>query len=860
MKELIPPMLTDKYEFQDIEAKWRELWQGVRTLSWDPDETRQRSYVIDTPPLTVSGYLHIGHIYSYTQTDVIARYQRMAGSNVFYPMGFDDNGLATERLVERTRGIRAADLSREEFIAICYQVVQEAEEEFRLFFKKIALSVDWSLEYQTISNHSRKISQSSALDLFQKGHLYRVLQPTLWDPVDHTALAQAEVTEREMPGTMWNVAFGLSNGGEVIIGTTRPELIGACGALMIHPEHPRRGELGQVQAISPLFSVPVPIITDERVDPEVGSGVVMCCTFGDTTDIEWWKTHDLPTRVIVDKSGRLTDMVGLGGEDWPSEDLGAAQQSAVELAGLKIQAARKKAAEMLAARRRLRGEKQLTHMVPCAERSGAALEILVTPQWFVRTLDKKQALIERGREIKWYPGYMRLRYESWVENLKWDWCISRQRYFGVPLPFWYSKRQGEEGRIIPAHMDDLPVNPLADLPRGYAAHEVNGDPDVMDTWATSSVSPQINSYGLTESVVIDAERHHKLFPASLRPQAHEIIRTWAFYTILKAHLHTNRAPWSDIAISGWCLASDRSKMSKSKGNIVTPESLLDRYGADAIRYWTATSKLGLDTALSEDALKQGRRLVTKVWNAARFVQLQLHACEDSPTNPRQDLQRGYIQDVFDRWILSSLGEIVAESTTAYNRYEYAEALRLIERFFWDNFCDNYLELVKGRVYGDVGTPENQRSARCTLWHSLETILRLLAPTLPYVTEEIYSQMFAARFAAFGSIHARGNWPALEAQIQDVDAARLGSAGVEVLSLVRKLKSQRQVSLKAPVIWCKVSSDSNSEKIRADSFEALSLDLKHAIGTRELAWTENLTGSDIAVSDDEKIRVSVAFAE
>jgi valyl-tRNA synthetase len=856
-------MIDDKYDFKAAEAKWQDQWQRSGLFSWNADEPKENSYIIDTPPPTVSGFLHIGHVYSYTQTDLIARYKRMAGSNVFYPMGFDDNGLPSERLVETTRKIRASDMSREEFIRICYEVVRAAEDDFRTLFKRIALSVDWSLEYQTISPRCRKISQLSALDLFAKEQLYRQLQPTLWDPADRTALAQAEVVEKEMAGTMWEISFRLEHGSDVTIATTRPELLGACCALLIHPDHPRRLELEQVQAISPLYGVPIPILVDPQVDPHTGSGIVMCCTFGDTTDVEWWRRYKLPLRVIIDKSGRFTAMDGIGGPDWPSLDLAGARMLAASLAGLNIRDARQKIVATLQERGHLGSEKPIRRMVPCAERSGAPLEILVTPQWFVRTLDKKEALLEKGRRIRWFPDYMQARYESWVENLKWDWCISRQRYFGVPFPFWYSKRQGEEGRIIAAHPDDLPVNPLVDLPRGYGSDEVLPDPDVMDTWATSSVSPQINSYGVAPGLVIDPERYRKLFPATLRPQSHEIIRTWAFYTILKSYLHENKIPWQDIAISGWCLAPDKSKMSKSKGNVVTPESLLDRYGADVLRYWTATSRLGVDTALSEDVLKVGKRLVTKLWNASRFVELQLHDIGAAPETPRADFEHGRIIETFDRWILSRLAEAVTNATEANDVYEYASALRVIERFFWTDLCDNYLELIKGRAYGDFGTSESQLSARYTLWHCLDTVLRLFAPILPHITEEIYSQMFSRTFATVHSIHARGTWPKPIDQLHDAAAEKLGSVGVSVLAAVRKLKTNRNLSLKKPLLWCNVAPTENGAALTPDALDELRPDLMHAIGTNSLTWNDAqppVGTVDAINTHDDALRVEVVFAD
>ncbi len=740
----------------------------------------------------------MGHVYSYTQTDVIARFQRMLGRNVFYPMGFDDNGLPTERLVEKQRKIRATDMSREEFIRICHEEVQNAEQDFRNLFRGIGLSVDWRLEYQTISPLPRRISQLSVIDMFEKGHLYRQAQPSLWDPVDRTALAQAEIAEKEMPGTLWQIPFDVEGGGVAEIATTRPELLGACAALMIHPEHPRAKELVGRNVITPLFRVPVPVIADERVDPEKGTGMVMCCTFGDTTDIEWWREHKLPLRVIVTREGRLSDMAGIGGEGWPTLDRASADAAIAALTGLKINAAREKIVELLKAADRITGSTAVTRMVPCADRSGAPLEILETPQWFVRVLDKKAALIAKGREIAWYPAPMRQRFEIWTENLKWDWCISRQRYFGVPFPFWYSKRPGEEGKILVAHPDDLPVNPLSDLPRGYSRDEVDPDPDVMDTWATSSVSPQINSQNLSRQWAADPDRHAKLFPADLRPQAHEIIRTWAFYTILKSLLHEDSIPWKNVAISGWALASDGSKQSKSKGNAVGPRDLLAKYGADVVRYWTATSRLGLDTVLSEDVLKVGKRLQTKLWNAARFAMLQLGDFTETPTSPAADVASGIITAAFDRWVLSRLARTVRLATEKYQAYEYAEAMELIERFFWSDLCDNYLELVKGRSYGEIGDAAGRRSARYTLWHCLETVLRLLAPVMSHLSEELYQAHFPARFAALGSIHARGTWPKLEDQASDEAAEATGAVGIAVLAAVRKVKSERKLSIKTPI--------------------------------------------------------------
>jgi valyl-tRNA synthetase len=432
-------------------------------------------------------------------------------------------------------------------------------------------------------------------------------------------------------------------------------------------------------------------------------------------------------------------------------------------------------------------------MVPCGERSGVPLEIIVTPQWFVRTLDKKEALIEQGKKIKWYPEYMRVRFEQWTENLKWDWCISRQRYFGVPLPFWYSKRKGEEGKILPANPAKLPVNPLVDLPDGYSREEVIADTDVLDTWATSSVTPQLSSKAITPELSIDLVRHDKLYPAHLRPQAHEIIRTWAFYTILKSWLHGKSVPWETIALSGWCLAEDRSKMSKSKGNVVRPESLIEENSADIIRYWTATSRLGLDTAFDKNIFKIGRKLQNKLWNAARFVNLQLQG--NVPSFPTLAAAHSVVTAPLDRWISTRLAETIATATEHYKNYDYADALHVAEEFFWRDFCDNYLELVKVRVYGASGDKEGQVSAQTTLYFVLAAILRLFAPVMPYLTEELYSTLYADLWKKAGSLHARGQWPKAGDYISDPASLAEGGKVVEILAAVRKAKSEANVSIK-----------------------------------------------------------------
>jgi len=760
--------LPKNYEHKEREKHWQRVWETSDVYHFRDDQPREKTFVIDTPPPTVSGLLHMGHIFSYTQADFVARYQRMSGKDVFYPMGFDDNGLPTERLVEKIKGVRGTGMPRAEFVALCKEVVKEAEDEFRALFKSTALSVDWRKEYQTINDDVRALSQASFLDLVAKGHAYRDFRPTYWDWVDQTAIAQAEIENKELPGTMNEIEFTLEDGSPLLIMTTRPELLGACVAVMYHPENANAASYKDKHAIIPLFGVKVPMIADEAVEQGKGTGLVMCCTFGDDTDKEWWRKYNLPLKAILGKDGRL-------------------QSEIAELNGLKPKQANAKILELLQAAGKLKKQTPMTHSVKCAERSGTPIEIIPTEQWFVRITDKKEALKAKGAECHWHPDYMRVRLNQWIEGLKEDWCISRQRFFGVPFPVWYSKREGEVGKAIYASPDQLPVDPLVDTPKGYGRDEVTPDMDVMDTWATSSISPQINAKSL---------KQNKLFPADIRPQAHEIIRTWAFYTIVKAHLHEDCVPWKNLMISGWCLASDKTKMSKSKGNVVTPVALIEEKGTDAVRYWASTSRLGADTAFSEDLLKIGRKLVGKIWNASQFAALNLNKLKTTPTTAAQDVKNGLISEPLDLWILSRLHRTVHKATPEFERFEYSDARVAIEDFFWNDFCDNYLELVKARSYGEV--PGNQQSALCTLYHCLNALLKLFAPFVPHVTEEIYSHLFADDYAKHGSVHARGQWPVAADFPLDEKHELAGIAAVDILNVVRKAKSEASVSIKNPV--------------------------------------------------------------
>ena len=830
-----------KYKFNESEKKWQNFWQEQGVYSWDKNESRENTYVVDTPPPTVSGHLHIGHVYSYTHTDFIVRFQRMKGMNVFYPMGFDDNGLPTERLVEKKRQVKASNMNCEEFIAICKDVVEAEEKKFQELFTSIALSVDWNIEYRTISDTSCKISQMSFLDLIQKGEIYRDSQPMLWDPVDQTALAQADIEDKEQTTFMNDIQFITDDGKPIIIATTRPELLPACVSVFFHPDDNRYKDLEGKFAISPLFDVKVPLLADDMVDPEKGTGLVMCCTFGDQTDIQWWRKHKLPTKIIFTKWGTI-DHIEF---DQNCSDIAKAQAFASQIEGLKIKDAREKIIDLLKNEGLLLEQTEKTQTVKCAERSGAPLEILTTPQWFIKSVEHKDAILQKSNELKWYPESMKIKLDSWTQGVALDWCISRQRYFGVPFPVWYSKRPGEECRVLLASVDQLPVDPLRSMPAGYAPDEVEPDRDFMDTWSTSSVSPQLSSHGIANGFMVNEERHNKLFPADLRPQAHEILRTWAYYTMLKSHLHQNTLPWKNIMISGWCLAADKSKMSKSKGNIVAPEVILEQYGADVVRYWSSSSKLGCDTAYSEDVVKNGKRLVNKLWNAAKFVSLAFDKIPDSYKELSLEQVKEKITAVFDKYFISKLSELVEDVSSEYEKYEYSTAMHKTESFFWSLFCDNYLEITKTRAYDENNNdPDGALSARLTLYHTLKTLLQLFAPVMPHITEEIYQILYSDK-----SIHTRGNWPKLNIKFDEVKVKQSENL-LSILDLVRKIKAQDNLSIKAPIEYIEVQGCKLSDSLIAD--------LKYVTSSSDIRVVEKLS-SDLQGLSDDNISIYVVYS-
>ncbi|MER6511162.1 valine--tRNA ligase [Nonomuraea sp. NPDC001636] len=781
--------MPEKPTLDGLEQVWVARWQEEGTYRFDRSKPREQVYSIDTPPPTVSGSLHVGHVFSYTHSDIMARYQRMIGKSVFYPIGWDDNGLPTERRVQNVYGVRCdpslpydpdfvppdkpgkreISISRRNFVELCHQLTAIDEKAFEEVWRRVGLSVDWDLLYTTISDESQAVSQRAFLRNLGRGEAYLAEAPTLWDVTYRTAVAQAELEDREWPGAFHRISF-YGERGPIWIETTRPELIPACVALVAHPDDERYKPLFGTSALTPLFGVEVPILAHHLAEPDKGSGIAMICTFGDITDVTWWRELHLPTRPVIGWDGRLL----------PEPPDGVEPEPYKELAGKTVHSARERIVELLRESGDLDGDpRPVQRPVKFYERGDKPLEIVTTRQWYIRNGGREQALrarlLERGSELAWHPPHMRVRYDNWVEGLTSDWLISRQRFFGVPFPVWYPLDEAgnpvHDAPILPAE-ESLPIDPSSDVPPGYSEEQrgVPGgfmaDPDVMDTWATSSLTPQIAGRWAS-----DDDLYRRVSPYDLRPQAHEIIRTWLFSTVVRSHLEFDALPWTDVAISGWILDPDRKKMSKSKGNVVTPLDLLEQHGSDAVRYWAANGRYGVDTTFDVGQLKIGRRLAIKILNASKFV-LGLAGSDGEVTEP------------VDLSMLAALSDMAREATQAFESYDHTRALEAVERFFW-SFCDDYLELVKARAYESGPAAA---SAHAALRQALDVLLRLFAPVLPFVTEEVWS------WWREGSVH-RAAWPAPERGTGDPAVLTVAS---EVLRRMRKAKSEAKLSMRAEV--------------------------------------------------------------
>ena len=804
--------MPDKPSVDGLEQRWLPSWDDAGVYRFERPGSRDEVFSIDTPPPTASGSLHIGHVFSYTHTDTIARFQRMRGKQVFYPMGWDDNGLPTERRVENYFGVVCdtsvpnADqldlpdtppknrndfvrVSRPDFIELCERLLVTDEAAFEDLFRRLGLSVDWSLSYTTISDSTRRISQRAFLHNLARGQAYSTEAPSLWDVTFQTAVAQAELEDRERPGAYHRLAFARPDGAEPVhIETTRPELVVSCVALVAHPDDERYQALFGSTVTTPGFGVEVPVHAHPLAEPDKGTGIAMICTFGDLTDVTWWRELALPTRAVIGRDGRFLAEA----PEWLVGD--TARERYGRIARKAAGGARNQMVELLTETGELVGEtREITHAVKFFEKGDKPLEIVTSRQWYLRnggrSEELKAELLARGTELRWHPDYMRHRYDNWVQGLNGDWLVSRQRFFGVPFPVWY--RLDEHGTVdhddpILADEATLPVDPQAECPPGYTEDQRGrpggfvGDPDVMDTWATSSLTPQI-ACGWRE----DDELFGLTFPMDLRPQGHDIIRTWLFSTVVRSHDEFGHVPWSDVALSGWILDPDRKKMSKSKGNVVTPIGLLEQYGSDGVRYWAASGRPGTDTAFDEQQMKVGRRLAIKLLNASKFA-LSFGTADAASVDPATP-----ITAPLDRSMLAALARLVDEATAAFEAYDYARALERTEAFFWP-FCDDYLELVKSRAYGD-GDLDGSSSAIAALSVALSTLHRLFAPFLPFSTEEAWSWWMD------GSVH-RAPWPDADdvrSLAAEGDALALEVAG-QVLSELRGAKSAAKVSMRAEI--------------------------------------------------------------
>ena len=801
--------LDQRLELEEIENRCKKFWLENNVYAYDNTKSREETFIIDTPPPTVSGSLHIGHIFSYTQTDVIARYQRMHGKTVFYPIGWDDNGLPTERRVQNYYNITCnpelpydasfkpehkednsaprREISRKNFIEACDKLTASDESIFEDVFKNIGHSYDWNLKYTTISPETIKISQESFIDLLEKNYITSVEAPTMWDVTFQSAVAQAEIEDREVQGFFHDIKFEVEGGQDsFIISTTRPELLPACIAIVAHPDDERYQKYFGKKALVPLFDIEVDIVASEHAEKDKGTGIMMVCTFGDSADVAWWKKSGHPLKQIIGPDGRMLD-IEYGKGVFTSKNPAKANQNYRQLVGLTTKQARAKIVELLAECGALQGElRPVTHMVKFYEKGNLPIEFVSSRQWFVKLLEQKDNLIKAGQQIKWKPAHMQRRYEEWANGLNQDWCISRQRFFGVPFPVWYkldSHGYPDYDHPIIADRKQLPVDPMSDVPLNYIEEQRGkpngfiGDKDVMDTWATSALTPEI-ALGLNNSPL-------KL-PFDIRPQAHDIIRTWAFYTIAKALMHHNTIPWTDILISGFILDPDRKKMSKSKGNVITPQHLIDKYGADSVRYWASRAKLGTDTAFEEQIMAQGKKLINKIFNASKFAMTIVANSGISDYSVSADS----ITNETDKSWLYKLSSSLEGATKYFSTFDYAGALEVIEKRFWD-FCDNYLEIIKKRAYS-----EDNRSAVLSLVKSIDVFVRAFAPFCPFVTEEIY-QALPWNNGRPVSVHLT-TWPSAQEFAGIISNDVLYDSISQLTSEVRKAKTAANLTQKTPV--------------------------------------------------------------
>ncbi len=798
-------MLEERYNPKEAEPRIQKFWDENKIFRFD-QKSKKKTYSIDTPPPTISGHLHMGHAYSYSQAEFIARFWRMRGFNVFYPMGFDNNGLATDLLTEKTKNITAEIVGREKFVQAVMEVTKERQEDYTKVWKTLGISCDWSLLYTTIDPAVQRLSQWSFIELFRKNRAYRKEDATVWCVRCKTAIAQAEMEDREKEGVFNYIEFDVPEiKKKITIATTRPELMPACVAIFVNPADERyRGFVGK-KAVLPIFNRQVPILADEAADPAKGTGAVYVCTFGDYSDSEWAKARNLPVIEVLNRNGTLNQKAG-------------------PYAGLTVAAAREKIIQDLKTQGRLVKQEKISHVVNVHERCGTEIELIVTKQWFIRYLDLKKEFLKMGEKIRWHPEHMFVRYRNWVEGLKWDWCISRQRYYGIPFPVWYCKACGE---TKVADEKDLPVNPLKDKPGGKCrcgGSEFEPDRDIMDTWATSGLTPMINSHYLDKNNL-----NEKILPMDLRPQAHDIINFWAFYTIVKSYFHRGDIPFKHIMISGHGLDPRGDKMSKSKGNVVLPLEVISKYSSDALRFWASSARLGDDMPYQEKDVATGQKLLNKLWSAARLTEKRILSAPKSMPELR----------VIDKWLLTKLSALAERSMREYEECEYSVSKAETEQLFWHDFCDNYLELAKARIY--AGDP----AVAWTLYTSFLVFIKLFNPITPHICEDIYQKLFRKREKP-ASINIAG-WP--EPILKDEKAAEAGDLAVKLLSAVRTWKHDNKLPLNAEILKLTIEADAKTRKMLEQTKE----DVMSALKVKEIVWGK--AEKEIA---DTKIKFAVTL--
>ena len=808
----------DTFDHASIEARARELWEREAIYLFNQGGDAP-IFSVDTPPPYVSAaHLHVGHAMSYSQAEFIVRYKRMRGFNVFYPMGFDDNGLPTERYVEQTYKVNKKTISRVDFRELCIAETQRGAKTYEEMWRSLGLSVDWRLRYSTIDHHSRRTAQKSFIELYRKGLVYRSADPVLWDTVYDTALAQADLETVSRKSTLYDITFHATDGIGLVIATARPELLPACVALFYHPNDPRYKSLANQRARVPLFDYDVPIYTSDQVDPEFGSGLMMVCTFGDGEDVQKWREYGLNTRIVIGRDGKLTDVAG-------------------PYAGLDVASARKAIVRDLEGIGLLLNQKRIEQNVSVGERSGQPVEFAMTPQWFIRVLDLKDIFIKRSHELAWFPEYMEARLEQWIRGLKYDWNISRQRFYGVPFPIWYVQ---ETGDVILADEKDLPVDPTDDTPpkwalEKYAKMNIVPETDVMDTWMTSSLTPQINTNwaGSPDRVELPLNA----YPMSLRVQAFEIIRTWLFYTLVKAHHHSNSVPWHRVMISGWGLNEQGKKISKrdleqftdeSGYNRYDPHAVIRKYGADALRYWAAGNHLGHDLRYHEKDVRVGRKLVIKLWNVARLVEVYSEGDRELSVPMRE-------RPIEDRWVLLNGARLICDVTKHFDAFDYALARDALDRYFWNILCDNYIEIIKDRLRKpEVFGEKSRRAAQETLRETLRMLIGLFAPFVPFITEEIYQRFFAAE-ESIVSLH-KTSWPRSGAEVEGLEETHEMSAILALLDAWRFVRSRERLpsSVEIDEIAMKIGSESS---IRQEVLRGHQDTLRTALRSRRVVFTE-----------------------